>query len=170
MYICFSPEILLKQPCALLLAEGENCHISVVNSSVPLVAVSKTFLAPLSTYVGDVLSIEGEKGSASDYNHIVATAGGTSVSATIVLFLWRMSLHFFVCAHVRVVAVLSSAVFTSRGRSAVLQIHERDGRCDASWWQAWRSRDRKRSAHHARWFEGALACTLVCCLYLLRLN
>ena len=60
-------------------SEGINCQISVVNSTAPLTAVSKTYSATASSYVGDVLSLEGEKGSAADFNHIVATAGVTSV-------------------------------------------------------------------------------------------
>lgn len=63
----------------LYVSEGINCQISVVNSTAPLIAVSKTYSATASSYVGDVLSLEGEKGSAADFNHIVATAGTTSV-------------------------------------------------------------------------------------------
>ena len=53
--------------CVHVCAEGVNCHISVVNSSVPLHAAQMTYVALSPTFVGDVLQIEEEKGPAPDY-------------------------------------------------------------------------------------------------------
>lgn len=117
-------------PCA----EGVNCHISVVNSSVPLYAVQMTYAAMSSSYTGNVLYIEEEKGPAPDYYMMYMAAAtehvrkGKGGGGGIVLLRTECSTTHVWWRHVCV----SSDVLTARRRTVVRHNAECD-HCRRDW-------------------------------------